>query len=341
MLFLELRAEMSVILIDGWGGSGKSLLLSYLDSHPEIFAIPVHDKLVYDILKLNSKNLNTNDNDIRQIRRSLSSHGYYNIEYNATREVMPVLLSTEKDDILEVPFKFNFEEFERSWKRALLERRSFTKEEFIDILYEAFYQNVETKNVKTELRHFATMGDSKSCSPQKFLENYPSSKLIYVKRDISELIGIRSNRQTPTGLRQGMFEKDFLSVILSAEVQKIIDYEHKIKSTQTNNPDRVLIVEFEELFDNQMHTLNNVQKFLDLPSEKLFPTMMGYKLGDETQNYGSQKNDSVNNLLSPSKILYVKFFEKIGRKIKILNKILLLSLNLISLSIRALRYILK
>ena len=89
-----------------------------------------------------------------------------------------------------------------------------------------------------------------------------------------------------------------------------------------------------------MHTLNNVQKFLDLPSEKLFPTMMGYKLGDETQNYGP-KNDSVNNLLSPSKILYVKFFEKIGRKIKILNKILLLSLNLISLSIRALRYILK
>lgn len=334
---------MGLVIIEGWGGSGKSLLLSYLDSHSDLLALPVHDKLPYDLLKLRSSQLNTLNSDIRHIRNTLSSHGYYNIEYNAIREQIPVLLSTEKDDTINVPFKFPFEKFESLWKAEAVAEKYFSREKLLDIIYTKFFEVSEIEQQKTNSlsKNFVSLGDARSCAPTKFLQEYPNSKIIYVKRDISELIGIRSNRQTPTGLAKGMFEKDFLSVILSAEVQKIIDYEHKIKSAQTNNSDRVLIVEFEALFDDRMHTLNNVQKFLDLPSEKLFPTMMGYKLGDETQNYGSQKNDSVHNLLQPTKISYVKFFEKIGRKSKIFNKILLLSLNLISFGIRALRYILK
>ena len=138
-----------------------------------------------------------------------------------------------------------------------------------------------------------------------------------------------------------MFEKDFLSIMISAEVQRIIDYEHKITAAQRINPNRVLIVEFDTLFDDTTQTLDKVQKFLELRTEKLFPTMLGYNLGDETQNYGSQKNDLVSNLLSRTKMLNVTLFEHIGRQSQVLNKFLLRSLSLVSFIIRALRYIFK
>lgn len=335
--------HMALVIIEGWGGSGKSLLLSYLDSHSDLLALPVHDKLPYDLLKIRSSHLNTVDSDVRHIRNSLSSHGYYNIEYNAIRQQIPVLLSTKKDDTINVPFKFNFEQFEGLWKSDAITQKYFSREKLLDIIYTNFFKisEIHKQKSKTTKKMFVSLGDARSCAPSKFLIEYPNSKIIYVKRSVSELIGIRSNRQTPTGLAKGMFEKDFLSVMISAEVQKIIDYEHKITAAEIVNPNRVLILEFDTLFDDTTQTLNKVQKFLELRTEKLFPTMLGYNLGDETQNYGSQKNDSVRNLLSRTKMLNVTFFERIGRQSQVLNNFLLQSLSLVSFIIRALKYIFK
>lgn len=332
---------MPVLLVEGWGGSGKSLLLSYLDSHPEIFAIPVHDKLVYDVLGLNSQSLHTNDKDIRHIRKILSSHGYYNIEYNATREVIPVLLSTKKDDILEIPFKFSFEEFERSWKRAALETKSFTKGVLIDILYGAFYENAETHKEKNKIKLFATMGDAKSCSPQKFLENYPLSKLVYVKRSVEELIAIRSNRKTPTGLSKGMFEKDFLTVILSGEIQRIIDYERKVHKASRLHPKNVFICDFDSLFSDTNRMISDVQAFAGCSVSKLAPTMLGYDLGTKSMNYGTQKNDVADLLLKPHERELVILLEKIGRMSAILNAIILRICKITNFVVRIMRYVKK
>ena len=334
---------MSVVVLEGWGGSGKSLLLSYLDGHSELFAMPVHDKLIYDFMMLRANDLHCKDQDIRHLRKVLSSHGYYNIEYNASRGVIPVLLSTKKDDVIEVPFKFKFEKFEKSWKSKILDNITFSRERLIELFYTSFLESVETKDYKdiSSINSFVTLGDARSCCPVRFLNTYPNSKLIYVKRSIPELIGIRSNRKTPSGLTRGMFEKDFLTVLLSGELQRIVDYEHKLNIAKNLNPTRVLTVEFDHLLLNRDKTLISIQKFLECSIEKLSPSMLCYSLGNDTQNYGTQKNDSVESLLSPGRILFIEFFAKLGSKSIFLNRVSLACFKLLFFVLRLIRFICK
>jgi len=313
---------MSIVLIEGWGGSGKSLLLSYLDSHSEIIAMPVHDKIPYDVAKLDSSNFIVNDQDIRKLRSILSSHGYYNIEYNAIRKVIPVLLSTNKDDIINIPFKINFEAFESLWKSYVAKAKNMTKDELVEYFYKAFAESVEFKENKifNNLKYYATLGDARSYLPNEILEKFNDLKIIFVKRSIPDIIAIRSNRNTPTGLTKGMFEKDFLEVIFSGEINKIINYERSIQKAIISKNDRVLNVDFDELLSNKNETLFKIISFLNCQQETLSPKLLGYDIGDGDKNYGSNKNDSAEELLSKTQLRIVIFLERAGRLSSILNK---------------------
>lgn len=313
---------MSLILVEGWGGSGKSLVLSYLDSHSQIMAMPVHDKLPYDVLNLDKEHLSIKQNDLRPIRSVLSSHGYYNIEYNATRSVIPVILSTEKDDIINIPFNFDFQNFEKIWKSFLIDSKKFSKNQLIHFFYKAFSLSTkfkDNKNIDT-LKHYATLGDARSCEPKLLLNQFYESKIIYVRRSVAEIIAIRSNRNTPNGLAKGMFEKDFYELIFSGEIQKIINYEYLINKALLENKKRILIIDFDDVLYQKETIIKNILNFLHCKSEELTPTLLGYDIGDGSENYGSKKNDVADELLSTRKLKIIRIQEKIGRSSITLNR---------------------
>ena len=322
---------MDLIVIEGWGGSGKSLALSYLDSHPEIYAMPVHDKTHYSLLNLNPQRLKLEYHDLREIRRVLDSHGYYNIEYNSIRGVIPVLLSTKKDDILPIPFVHNFEKFEEGWKRDLLNTQSNAPSNILKAIYKSFIRQTGHKDsVNAEsFTKVATLGDAKSKDPVDVLENYAFSKIIYVKRSIPDLIGIRANRVTPAGLSAGMFEKEFFDLILSGEIQKILKYEYQLEAISEDLSNRILIVEFDDLIINKKSVFHSITNFLKCRNFEMYPSMLGYEIGREDDNYGTSKTDSGIELLSSVQLRIVKVLEYIGRLSYATNVFIYMSLRVI------------
>ena len=312
---------MSLILVEGWGGSGKSLVLSYLDSHPQIFAMPVHDKLPYDIASLDDKYLNVDKADFRKIRGILSSHGYYNIELNAFNKYIPVMLSTDKDDTVNIPFDFNFEKFESSWKSFIPFNNKISRYQLISFFYKAFISSAIFKEKKSiELvEHYATLGDARSKPPQEILDKFSDSKIIYVRRSITELIAIRSNRKTPTSLPYGMFEKDFFELIFSGEIQKIINYERQILNTKNQSNEKVLIIDFDEIFNNKSMFINRLSTFLKISDKQLSSTMLGFAIENDSNNYSAKKNDHADRLITKNQIKLIRFFETAGRNSNFIN----------------------
>jgi hypothetical protein len=334
---------VEVVVVEGWGGSGKSLLLSYLDSHSKVLALPMHDKIVYDLLELPNDKLHAADQDIRHIRSCLSPHRYYNIEYNGTRRVIPVLLSTLKDDIINIPLDFDFRRFEETWKNKVIRLKHFSRKQLLEIFYTSFFKCVETKYLRPieSINTFVTMGDAKSCTPLQVLRGYEGVKIVYVKRSVTELIAIRSNRKTPTGLTPEMFEKEFSTVILSGEIQRIINYERLINKAKRSFPDKIYIIDFDYLLTDKENVLRELQAFLNLEAESLSPSLLGYPLGNNDDNYGTKKNDEVRTLLTRSQIALIKSLESLGNSGLYVNMTLLIFIKILNLLLRCYRLISK
>ena len=61
------NTKKEIINIVGWGGSGKSVLHSLLDGHPEILSDPIHTKIVDGFVSFNENDAAYND--IRAVRK--------------------------------------------------------------------------------------------------------------------------------------------------------------------------------------------------------------------------------------------------------------------------------
>ena len=131
-----LSNKKQIINIVGWGGSGKSVLHSLLDGHPEILSDPIHTKIVDGFVSFNEKN--SAHKDIRTLRKHLEVRGYYNIEAIAFKKFLSIPLSSKQEDIITIPFSFDFYRFESSWVERLSRLEKWSADLIISILYEEY-----------------------------------------------------------------------------------------------------------------------------------------------------------------------------------------------------------
>jgi hypothetical protein len=327
---------LNLVSVEGWGASGKSLILSYLDYHDDVFAIPVHDKTHYSFLRLDPSQLQIEHQDVRDIRKVLDSHGYYNIEYSSILGRIPVLLSSKKDDVFDVPFEHNFEAFEQDWKAELIEKEPTTIWGMLEIVYRAFIKHTKINvNVGSSTYNWlATMGDARSVDPKEFLIKYPQSRIIYVQRNMSDIIAIRSNRVTPKGLASGMFEKDFFKILLSGEVQKILNYEYRLKSVPDRLQERILWLNFDDVIYDKKSAFKEINEFLGCDNIELKPSLLGNIIEKSGVDYGASKNDTGEQILSRLELYLVRYLERLGRISKHFNSCISLILKVPFLVLR-------
>lgn len=330
-----------LIFVEGWGGSGKSLLLFYLDTFSSVKSMPVHDKLPYSFCKMQDAEFPKLIDDCRIVRKYLEPTGYYNIEYNSHRKVIPFLASVEKNDVVEIPFELDHGDFESDWRSSMRSQPILDRLSLVNHFYNSFFNNINCMydKVSKNARYYAVMGDARSIAPLELIQKYHDSKILFVKRPIPDLIAIRSNRKTPSSLTPGMFEKSFLTVMLSGEIQKIIRYENNIAELKHKYPDNILIIDFNDMFEAKTTLLESISQFIGDIKYNELPTVLGYELSASKNSYHEKPNDSANDIFSGKRLRLVKLFEAICRSSNTLNTITLTLLNMVWWSLRLLRYV--
>jgi hypothetical protein len=300
-----------LLFIEGWGGSGKSVLSSLLDSHPNLFCSPVHDKLQYQLMQWNGNSEGIFD--IRDIRYFLASHGYYNIEANALRGSIPVLLSSKKEDALEVPFNFDFEKFETIWKGRVNRENKLTSNKIINAIYLSFRDSIRITHLEN-IKYNCTMGDARFHNVKRLLDKYPGSKIIYVKRSFEQVVATRIARKSPVGFPVSMFNKKFIDVILNAEIFELAAYEKNFNEMQFKYPDRMMTIAFDDLVMDTNNIMIGISNFLgvDFRESMLTPTLLNVELKNERVSYIGQVNDNSEDYLSSSQIIIIKMFKFIA-----------------------------
>lgn len=300
-----------LLFIEGWGGSGKSVLLSLLDSHPNLFCSPVHDKLQYQLMQW--KGNREEIFDIRDVRFLLASHGYYNIEANALRGSIPILLSSKKEDVLEVPFDLDFEKFETIWKDRVREEKKLTSSKIINAIYLSFRNSIEVTNLEN-IKYNCTMGDGRFHNVKGLLNKYLDSKIIYVKRSFDQVVATRIARKSPAGFPENMFNKSFIDVIFNAEIFELAAYEKNINKMRLKYPDRIMIIDFDKLVVDTNNIMIEVSNFLGIEfgESMLTPTLLNIELKNERIGYIGEVNDKPENYLSSSQIIVIKMIKFIA-----------------------------
>ena len=101
-----------LILIDGFGGSGKTILRSLLDGHNELFVSPSQECLISCFYRNLDKSQFFAYKDISLLREYLADSYYYNLEKES-------LIGFTESDLKRKKIKFNFYEFENFWVNEL------------------------------------------------------------------------------------------------------------------------------------------------------------------------------------------------------------------------------
>ena len=178
-----------IILIDGFWGSGKTVLRSLLDGHSELKVSPSQESIVSSFHRNLKKSKYLKYKDLRVIREYLVNSHYYSLEQESYKGYVD-------SDITKDKIKFNFSEFENFWTEKLLKCDVWTNTEIINLIHNSiikFFYNLDNYP-SDEKKVF--MEDNNFNSHKFFLEEVPNSKLIVVKNSASDILASLVNRKT-------------------------------------------------------------------------------------------------------------------------------------------------
>jgi hypothetical protein len=266
-----------IILIDGEGGSGKMVLRSLLDGHPELSVLPVHDKIV-DALCDYPGDVNwLGERDTVYLRELLGTTYYYMLEKLSLKGYLEFSMSA--DDYLDIHADFDFHEFDSSWTRRLFQEREWDLELIVRLIHEAFQESLRSGGKDVEsLRGYVGVGFDKPDIGTRFLKAYPTGKLLYMFRSVEGILASRAFRKKIDG--------EATSHVISIEqllrknkIGKIHARQQRIRELSLENPDRIMVVDFESLVENTEETMRGIASYL---GREFLPILtIGTVLGQE------------------------------------------------------------
>ena len=279
---------LQYINVSAWGGAGKSVLVSLLDGHPDIAINPMHDKTPFAL----------KDNyltacilgDFRPVVRDLIADGYINFQLMSVDKKVDVHLSSLDEDVLEVSTNFDYYSFEDRWIKSLLASDSWDRKSITDLVYDSF---VKEQYPEVEKKYLTVMGVPDEDETTRFSEVFEGAFILAIKRPIEGILATKLNRN----LRYS--ESKDLSMIrhyifLILESYRIARFDLCMERLRDLFPDRVYLVDFDEMVTATELTMTNILKFLDLsPSNNCYiPTFFGQVLKNDRVSYIGKGNDS-------------------------------------------------
>tara|TARA_Y100000590_G_C15678356_1_gene998845 strand:- start:881 stop:1891 length:1011 start_codon:yes stop_codon:yes gene_type:complete len=254
-----------IILIDGFWGSGKTVLRSLLDGHSELKVSPSQESIVSSFHRNLKKSKYLKYKDLRVIREYLVNSHYYSLEQESYKGYVD-------SDITKDKIKFNFSEFENFWTEKLLKCDVWTNTEIINLIHNSiikFFYNLDNYP-SDEKKVF--MEDNNFNSHKFFLEEVPNSKLIVVKNSASDILASLVNRKTiKDDYRTDLYNSyNFNNLVrkyfFPIKISENIKITNKLKK---DFPNRVYECDFKELIYNTKDEMLKISKFLKIQAEEI------------------------------------------------------------------------
>jgi hypothetical protein len=147
----------------------------------------------------------------------------------------------------------------------------------------------------------------------KYSDVFPNSKSILVKREVAEIIAVRSGRK-PRDFngKDSFFAPGYEKLIKSGEVKKIVDYYTMFFKLCQLYPNNFFSVDFNDLLFNRKETMNKISNFLEIDFDErmLKWTFLGEEVKYNGMSYVDKINDTADDLLTKEQLNTIYKLEK-------------------------------
>jgi len=290
-----------ILLIDGLGTSGKAVLRGLLEGHPNFFVTPNHDMIVDCLCSFESDDW-LKYKDILELRSMLSNTYYYQLEWFTYRKYLDYDMSVK--DRCEFAFDLDFYNFDRMWMECLNKENEWTPQIVATHILKSMLESwsgypYEKENIK----YYTSMGFDRPNTANSFVKYYPNGKMIYLIRSINAIIATRSNRRPVADDMRSMclLETTPEKLVKSNHVRKLINKQKEVEEAAKLYPDKIMIVDFDEMIINTESTMKNISTFLgvDFHESMLTCKVMGKEMVTKSgDKYVGKVLDDPNKLLN-------------------------------------------
>lgn len=298
-----------LIQIDGWFGSGKGVLWSLLDGHPDIFCSPIHDYSFGAFLSQSDEHDWVKTKHVEILRKALARSQYYKFEKVFWDGYWS--FSFTADELLKLKCGYDYYKFDYNFIRKLIDQESWSLEKIIDTMYSTLYEATFSKINKPSPDIFVSSTNPLFINDYKnFPVIYPNGKSIQVRRSVEHIIAIRANRKPKSeDFKSNLFfSGSFEKRIEEGEVEKILAFHDEYDALARNFPNVFTTVSFDELVIDTEPAIRKIADFLgiDFHPNLLIASYNGVELECNGKKYIGKQNDKAEDLLSQDEIEVIR-----------------------------------
>jgi hypothetical protein len=298
-----------LIQIDGWFGSGKGVLWSLLDGHPDIFCSPIHDYSFGAFLSQSDELDWVKTKHVEILRKALARSQYYKFEKVFWDGFWS--FSFTADELLKLKCNYDYYKFDYNFIKNLVELESWSIEKIVDTLYTSLHQATFSKTNRAVPELFASSTNPLFINDYKnFPVIYPNGKSVQVRRSVEHIIAIRANRKPKAEdfKSNHFFSGSFEKRIEEGEVEKILAFHDEYDTLVQSFADMFTTVSFDELVVDTEPAIRKIAAFLgiDFHPNLLIASYNGVELECNGKKYIGKQNDKAEDLLSKEEIELIK-----------------------------------
>ncbi len=280
------------ILIDGFWGSGKSMIKMLLNGHPNLCVSPIQESIVSAFY--NNRNLfrHFKYKDLRIIRKILSDSYYY--------------------DLQRLKFNnFNFFIFEKDLFNSISNLKKWKPNLLIVLIYKKIiFHLFKIKKSKK----IVFLENNEVNSYEFFLNNFKNSKIIYVERDIEGIIAslIKRKKKKDDFFTDSYSKFNFKYLVNKLKVpSQVLQNNSQIKFLKKKYPKKIYVCNFNDLILNNKKEMKKICNHINIPFNKKVLTPNKFNSNINQSEVGLKKIiHDPKKILNENEIIFLKNFHK-------------------------------
>ena len=255
-----------LIYVDGYNACGKSVLLGLLDGTPSTFVVPIQDDLVNSFAAYPGLAEMMANRDLISLRNMLISMSkFYLIEHFAN--VGRLRLDCSSSDYWHRPFNFDFRQYECALFEQLMRLPVWSIGELLPLFYRmmpAFWLDYWNRGSRHE--RVVVWGLEKIAGARLLLDQFPDAKIVSLRRCPKEVLATRMSRQPNADNFRSSYRSrtGFWDYIEANIIPAIRMRDEKVDQLCERYPERLKVIQFNDLILDPRATMRQVWAFLDM-----------------------------------------------------------------------------
>lgn len=247
-----------LVVLDGLPASGKSVLLSLLDGHDSLFVNPFHDGIISEVYSNTEAEQLILRKSRKNVDKILENTGYYRLKEMSKLGRIPIPVSSKNSEWKNVALNLDFNTVNQKLYCDVLKGEIKSRLDFVNSHLSVLNKELDEKSRKACF--YVTMATPKLYA-KELLSDTASTKIIHVRRDIDGIAYSISRRGAAPGRSSADNDKFSLKKTL-INAWHWASYYRYIDNLKKEYPERILIVNFNEMFSNTSGFMENICDFI-------------------------------------------------------------------------------